>query len=101
MNILVSHKNINALVSTIKKQLQILYDWMLANRLTINVVKTSCILFSSDQKRVPLDLFNSGLNIELNGTPINRKDHTKFLVVYIDQNLNWNVHVKHISRTIA
>ena len=68
---------------------------------TINVVKINSILFSSGQKRVSLDLFNSGLNIELNGTPINRKDHTKFLGVYIDQNLNWNVHIKHISRKIA
>ena len=68
---------------------------------TINVVKINSILFSSGQKRVSLDLFNSGLNIELNGTPINRKDHTKFLAVYIDQNLNWNVHIKHISRKIA
>ena len=32
MNILVSHKKINTLVFTMKKELQILYDWMLANR---------------------------------------------------------------------
>ena len=70
MNILVPHKNINTLVSAMKKELQILYDWML----TIKVVKTSCILFSSGQKRVSLDLFNSRLNIELNATPINRKE---------------------------
>ena len=39
MNILVSHKNINTLVFTMQKELQ------------INVIKTSCILFSSGQKR--------------------------------------------------
>ena len=36
-----------------------------------------CILFSSGQKK-SLDLFNSGLKIELNGTPINRKDQQIF-----------------------
>ena len=85
INILVSHKNINTLVSTMKKEPQILYDWMLANRLTTerNKNKLFTVFINSKKSTFRSD---SGLNIELNGTLINRKDHTKFLAVYIDQN---------------
>ena len=71
------------------------------NRLTINTSKTSSGLYLSKQKRVALNLFNSGVNIDLNGTPTNTNHQTKFLGVIIDQDLLWNSHINYISRKVA
>ena len=59
------------------------------NRLTINKSKTSAVLFLSRQMRVALNLFNSGVNIDLN------------LGVLIDQDLQWNSHINYISRKVS
>ena len=71
------------------------------NRLTINTSKTSSVLYLSMQKRVALNLFNGGVNIDLNGTPINRNHQTKFLGVLIDQDFQWNSHINYVSRKVA
>ena len=47
---------------------------------------------------VALNLFNGGVNIDLNCTSINRNYQTKFLGVLIDQDLQWNSHFNYISR---
>ena len=76
------------------------------NRLTINTSKTSSVLYLSMQKRFALNLFNGGVNIDLNGTPINRNHQTKFLGVLITKvlstkDLQWNSHINYISRKVA
>ena len=49
----------------VRKELHALWDWML-NRLTINTSNTSAVLFLSRQMGVALNLFNGGVNIDLN-----------------------------------
>ena len=59
------------------------------------------VLYLLMQKRVALNLFNSGVNIDLNGTPISTNYQTKFLGVLIDEDLQWNSHINYISRKVA
>ena len=66
----------------------------MANKLTVNVKKTNYVIFKVRQKQLPFVLFN----IRINNETIERKSHTKFLDVYVDENLNWKEHVNLIAR---
>ena len=37
----------------------------------------------------------------IDNIPLERKQHTKFLGVFIDENLNWNQHIRHITNCIS
>ena len=63
-------------------------NWLAANKLSLNVGKTKFMVFHSDKKKVvyPKLLIN---NIE-----IERVDYFNFLGLQLNDNLNWNKHVK-------
>ena len=37
----------------------------------------------------------------IDNLPLERKQRTKFLGVFIDENLNWNQHIRHITNCIS
>ena len=73
-----------------------LYDWFCANRLSLNPQKTKYIIIKAPRAKCDL----TGLNISINGTPLSRvvkgckERSTKFLGVYIDDTLSWKSHVE-------
>jgi len=72
-------------------------DWFYANKLSLNLNKTSYILFCSHRKKVP-SIINQ---LVINGTPIPRVTSVKFLGTYLDQYLTWNEHIKLVSQKVA
>ena len=64
-------------------------DWFQANKLTLNLSKSVCMLFLLNCKYVKF-------NIEIEGVEIPEVDCTKFLGVWIDQNLKWEKHVNNL-----
>ena len=73
----------------IREDLQTITDWFKANKLTLNLDKSVCILFSKNK----LADKNKYLN-ELN-LPI--ADHTKFLGLRLDKILNWTYQFNHVT----
>ena len=78
-----------------------LYDWLTANKLTLNVKKTNFIIFSPAQRRLtylPKIIDHTNVALEC-------KEFVKYLGILIDSNLSWKHHVDHIvikiSRTIG
>src|SRR6218665_592622 len=69
-----------------------------ANRLTLNLEKRNLIIFKSHRKSMPLA---NEMSLVINGVPITQVITTKFLGVYVDQNLTWKEHIKNISNKIA
>ena len=67
-----------------------LYDWLLSNKLSLNVEKTSYTVFSNKKGDI------NNVIINFNDTPINRVDCCKYLGVYLDENLNWERHISHV-----
>ena len=45
--------------------------------------------------------FETSPSLEIGGMPINQVSHTKYIGVYLDENLIWNEHINQISRKIA
>src|SRR6218665_603841 len=68
-------------------------NWFRANNLSLNVMKTNYILFTSSRKQIPP---TEGI-LKISDVPIPVVSTTKFLGVYLDSYLTWNYHTDQIS----
>ena len=50
-NLLYADKNLKSLESTINDELCKLYDWLMANKLSLNAKKSNCTLFFDQDKK--------------------------------------------------
>ena len=72
------HRNQNYLHYCVERELAVVQDWFNANKLTLNVGKSSYLLFQVGKHCL------SQFQIELNGIKIPRVRHAKFLGTWID-----------------
>ena len=86
----ITHRSVDYIRFCIESDLNTLQDWFIANKLTLNVSKLVCILFSRQHQPM-------SLNITLGGISIPQVTSTKFLGMWIDQSLTWK---EHVSKTI-
>ena len=89
-----SHENIQYLKDSLNADLTRVKDWLLANRLTLNLKKTYFILFSL--KPIP-----DNIRIEIGSYAIDRKPSGKFLGVILDGDLSFKEHVSSICSKIS
>ena len=89
-----SHKDPETLVNTVNLGLNSIYEWICCNKLSLNVVKTQCMLFSNSIEMLPH-------NVILNDNVIELVDSTKFLGLEIDTKLSWKQHISHICKILA
>ena len=95
-NIFLSGKNMQQLFSTMNSELAKLTDWLLANKLSLNVSKTHYVLFSPGHRN-----FDTCPDLLLNGSVLERKSSTMFLGVKLDSKLTWFEHISYIRIKIA
>ena len=84
-----SIKKMNKLVNA---DLKHLFNWLNANKISLNVKKTEMIIFKSKQKKLEGDL-----KIKLCGKRLYPTESVKYLGVKIDANLTWQHHVNDLS----
>lgn len=92
-NIFARGKNTSELVSNLNNELKKVSHWFSANLLSLNVKKTSYIIFG--YKR------SSDLKILINDIAITRTQETKFLGVIVQETLTWTSHINMISNKIS
>ena len=99
-NLLFSDKDLKTLIQTINVELASVKNWFSANRLSLNIEKTSYILFHKYQRIIP-----EHDNIKIGSTTIQRESSAKFLGVQIDETLSWKKHINtkanQVVRTIS
>ena len=93
-NLFVSDRNLDDLVVSVNEELTKLSMWFMANKLSLNVKKTNYMVFGRKGKQC-------NFNLSINGTNIDKVEFTKFLGVYIDENLTWKVHTSEMCSQIA
>ena len=91
-NIFVDSANMDDLRGKTNEVLQAFSNWCLANKLKINIHKTSFSLFKRKQ-----DSDQSNFKLYLQGQEIERKFSTKYLGIHIDEDLNWQSHIQSVS----
>ena len=75
-----------------------LNDWLNVNLLSLNLKKTSYIIFSGPRKIISED---PGLPVIVNNYPIQRVSQVKFLGIIIDEHLTWLPHILLVKNKIA
>ena len=85
-----NHRNLRYLKWTVEEDLNSLMDWFKANKLTLNLDKTVCILFSSKSR-------TQELTLDIGTYKLHSSETVKFLGVWIDKKLTWN---KHLSTVV-
>ena len=93
-NVLFSHADPDILVNTLNIELDKLLQWIRANKLSLNLQKTKCMLFSNSIGNLPH-------NVKLDNTDIEAVTSMKFLGLIIDDKLSWKCHIDSICRTIS
>ena len=93
-NLFYSHANPITLFSTVNLELKRVVEWVKANKLSLNILKTNFMIFSNTLRHLPGDIL-------LDNTPLNRVTSTKFLGLMIDDKLKWNIHIQNISKTVS
>lgn len=101
--IYMSHSNMEELFRQANQNVNKIFNWFCANKLSLNANKTKYIIMRPSSK--PCSTENR--KVCINGTPlsqvgINHQEHAcKFLGIFIDEFINWKHHVKFINTKIA
>ena len=82
-----THRNLNYLKWCIQDDMQTLADWFKANKLTLNLEKTICLLFQQSGSCKELELV-------VDSVTIRTSKETKFLGMWLDQHLTWSTHIQ-------
>ena len=98
-NLFYSHKNIHQLFAKVNEELEKIEDWFKANKLSLNNKKTKYTLFHKNSIKDDLPLKLPDLKIANN--EIERKKAIKFLGVMLDENVNWQEHIRTVENKIA
>ena len=89
--LLLGHKNHRYLRYCVESDLAVAQDWFNANKLTLNVSKSTFMIFSPSHR----DTYE--LEIKLNGVTLPCTNSTKFLGTWIDEKLVWCYHLKNLK----
>ena len=84
----------NEIVSTINNELNKINNWLISNKLCLNDEKTKYMLFSY-RKQIQLP------DIKIGNYKILQTECTKFLGIFIDNNLTFKNHISYIRQKIS
>ena len=82
-------------VDVINEELSKICDWLGANKLSLNIVKTKYMLYHSFNKRVIYP------KLKINNNNIDRITQFNFLGVILHERMSWKQHIEHIRLNIA
>ena len=83
-------KNIDLVKSNLQTDLVNISEWLCANKLSLHIGKTNCMVVGSVKK---VKDKNHELNLMLNNENVEQTDNVKYLGVHLDENLKFDEHV--------
>ena len=92
----ISGKDVSSLICAVNNELVIISNWFIFNRLSLNLNKSSFIIFHSSKKSVSFDFPTS-----INNSLLNRVTTIRYLGILMDEHLTWSKHITHIQNLIA
>ena len=90
--------NIPELQEQMSIDIQCLKNRLIANKLTLNVIKTEFMLVGSRQR---IATMTENMNTFLNEISLNRVNCSKCLGVEIDEFLTWDTHIASVSKKVS
>ena len=95
-NLLYEDKNPKNIRKVMNSELASLYEWLCANRLSLNVDKTEFIIF-----RPPRQKLSDRIVLELNHIKIFESNKIKYLGLILDSRLTWKAHISELSKKLS
>ena len=93
--ILLSRDSSQHLITKAEETLTKVKKWFDCNKLILHLGKTTHTIFQSKKQSLPPDQY-----FTLDGTNIYRAYSTKYLGLYIDENLTWRNHIDHLNNSL-
>ena len=101
-SIMLSNNKLKELESLVNRELGNVNEWLKANKLSLNIIKSNFVIFRPRQKNMPFipririldSLANTYANLEM-------KDYVKYLCLMINLNLSWKYHIESICHKIS
>ena len=90
-NLLIIDDNPHTIQSKLNRDLNNLYKWLLANKISLNATKTELVIFRKPSIKRPI------LNLKINGTRITPSPHIKYLGVFLDEFLTGDAHCNQLQ----
>ena len=94
-NMFFTGKNLKTMATVINEELIRVQEWLHCNKLSLNVLKTHYMIFTSRNKCV------NDVDIRINDAHIERVYATKFLGVQIDAQLTWKKHIEYTCKKLS
>ena len=79
----------------INAELSEIWEWLGANKLSLNIAKTKYMVFHTSKRNVIYP------NLNVNNSNIERVTQFNLLGVILHSHMTWNKHINHISTKIA
>ena len=89
-----SADNIDDLCNLMSRELQFIDKWLITNRLSLNIDKSSYMIFSHNA-------IDTNLTIKIRQTEIKRVSNTIFLGVTLDDKLKFDVHTNNVINKLS
>ena len=86
----------NNLRKKMNEDLSLLFEWLCANHLSLNVAKTEFIIFKPPRKNL-----KSRVTLRLNGTTLFESKKIKYLGLIEDDRLTWKFHIHELSKKLS
>ena len=99
-NLIFKSDNTIDLEHIMQEYLDLLYKWLCIKKLSINIQKSTAILFNI-RNSLSNSLSSIRLNITFNNIPIEFNSNITFLGLFIDDKLNWKINISHILRKLS
>jgi hypothetical protein len=92
-NLFLTGKSLNDLEMKMNDELKIISEWFKANLLSLNIDKTSYMIFGNKKYQ--------NLSLLIENSPFLRQFETKFLGVILSANLKWSKHIDIVLNNIS
>ena len=94
--LIIDSPNLASLEIEMNKDLTNVYNWSIANKLSLNPSKSNHLIISPKQ-----NILSPHVTLIVNNLPILSCDKAKYLGVFIDLRLNFHSHIKSVENKVA
>ena len=88
-SVFISNSNLTTKYQRANEDLNSIYNWLSANKLSINFTKTKYVMFRTLRSKPP----PSNLSLSIHGKKIERVSEINFLGITYNENLSWKKHM--------
>lgn len=89
------HIDTSTSIESVNNEINKIYDWLLLNKLSLNISKTKFMIFHTPKKYI------KHYRLKIAGIEIDQVDEFNFLGIILDKHLSWKPHMHKVSLKLS